>query len=1516
MSWPNWIRTGWRMVVAVGVIAMLSATAHAEELDALNQQMLELLRSGQYAEATTTAERAAAQAKERFGDNHPEHAKAIGRQAHTLLVVKRLVEAEPLFKRALEIATATLPPDHPGIAEALDGLGGLYQWEGANAQAEPLLKKALAIREKTFTADDPGLLDVVTELSNVYLALGRADEDERLLLRSISLVEGKLGLDHPYLAPLLSHLALRRMLSGGITVEDLTSKASGAEDLKMRSAAILGKAIKTGQFDRSTNLVNGPMMSALGDLAGRLSSENKVAEAGRVADLMRELRIKAVNANHAFQVPFGASAWAQLSVYERQNRLSEYETVAKQNIESLEKYIPYQADMEALLSTSCEQFAIFLEKRKNFSQAELYYKRAVALKEAGNNQLEAVETLAGGVLIGDTRMPEGLVSFYEKQGRFADGEEALARALAIREKHQGGEHTDVKDLRQRLTQWRKKHGASQVKSAPLEKPAPVATNVRKDSAPGCSDLLALLDNWETRKVEARKQCPGAVSTRLDLAAALLKNASAFNLYEYASLAQEPFEKRDWPNAVALLSRGVEVTANSARRTGYRFKNTGLTWFDSDLHQVSPPLMLIKAAYRLAAKETSRESELLQTAFIAAQHAHTPAAAVAVAQMVARQGNDDTLLARLVRERQDLVAELVTLDQQSVAAVRQSSQDRDLPADQQRRTRSDAIGLRLTEIDGVLAKDFPDYAALANPDPLSVAETQAQLRADEALVALVDTPQLGMGLTPDSDVPAETYVWVITKAGARWLKADLGGKALAQEVLALRCGLDETYWAVESEQHKQCAQLLRYEGSLPPFDLGRAHSLYSALFGKAGDLIAGKHLLVAPTGPFTSLPFQVLVTQKPNVSIPADPNGYRDVKWLGADHAITVLPSVASLKALRAHVKPSAAVKPFIGFGNPLLDGASDDPVRPTLARRKQVCPASAVAGVAGGTGPKHMAQAPVAATLFRGGATDVEALRQLTPLPETTDELCAVGRGLGATNDDIWLGARMTESSIKDLSAKGQLSRYRIIHLATHGLLAGDTEKFIQGEAEPSLIFTPPDHASEADDGLLTASEVTQLKLDADWVILSACNTAAGGAKEAEALSGLTRAFFYAGARTLLVSHWEVNSDAAVELATGAFDALKADPRIGRAEALRRSQRALIAKGGVNAHPATWAPFVLVGEGGVPQAQLEEPQQKEQQTASESLPLPPQAESRAKSSEDFWRHAWIEPKSGLPDETPRLEKPDQKAVVMAPPAKQLKKSPADPKGGESFCDCADCPEMVVVPAGHFIMGSPKSERDGFGNDEGPQHKVTIAKPFAVGKYAVTFAEWDACVADGGCRGDKSSDEGWGRGDRPVVNVNWEDSKAYVKWLSRKTGKRYRLPSEAEREYFARAGTTTPFWWGSSITPDQANYDSADEPYKGGGATGKSRHQTVPVQSFKPNPWGIYQVHGNVNEWTEDCWNFNHDNAPKDGSARTSGDCSSHVLRGGSFQGEPGRIRSAFRFGWWSGRSNGAGFRVVRTLSTP
>jgi len=199
----------------------------------------------------------------------------------------------------------------------------------------------------------------------------------------------------------------------------------------------------------------------------------------------------------------------------------------------------------------------------------------------------------------------------------------------------------------------------------------------------------------------------------------------------------------------------------------------------------------------------------------------------------------------------------------------------------------------------------------------------------------------------------------------------------------------------------------------------------------------------------------------------------------------------------------------------------------------------------------------------------------LPQLPDTADELNAVAKDLGVSDSDIHLGTDASETTVK----RANLADYSIVYFATHGLVAGD----VKGVAEPSLVLSIPKQPTDFDDGLLTSSEVAQLKLNADWVVLSACNTIAGDKPGAEALSGLARSFFYAGARALLVSHWSVDSEAATRLTTATFDRLKADPKLGRAEALRQAMLAYLNDSASprNAYPAFWAPFALIGEGAV-----------------------------------------------------------------------------------------------------------------------------------------------------------------------------------------------------------------------------------------------------------------------------------------------------------------------------------------------
>lgn len=248
------------------------------------------------------------------------------------------------------------------------------------------------------------------------------------------------------------------------------------------------------------------------------------------------------------------------------------------------------------------------------------------------------------------------------------------------------------------------------------------------------------------------------------------------------------------------------------------------------------------------------------------------------------------------------------------------------------------------------------------------------------------------------------------------------------------------------------------------------------------------------------------------------------------------------------------------------------------------------------------------------------------------------------------------------------------------------------------------------------------------------------------------------------------------------------------------------------------------------------------------------------------------------------------------------------KPGQSFSECTGCPEMMVLPRGSFMMGSPDGQGE---KNEHPQHNVTIAQPLAVSKFVVTFAQWDVCAAQGGCIA-HVLDNGWGRGSQPVVNVSWNEAKEYVAWLSLVTGRIYRLLSEAEFEYAARAGTTTAYPWGDDVKPGGVAMAKCN-----GCSNEPDANQTAPVGSFPPNGFGLYDMAGNVWEWTEDCWHTSYNGAPTDGMSWSGDDweCTDRTMRGGSWFNLPHFIRTATRKGFIpASRDNGIGFRVARTLA--
>jgi CHAT domain-containing protein/tetratricopeptide (TPR) repeat protein len=801
----------------------------------------------------------------------------------------------------------------------------------------------------------------------------------------------------------------------------------------------------------------------------------------------------------------------------------------------------------------------------NRPQAASYRQRALGVYEhlVIDSEPDGVET---------ARYLSVLAALYVNQQRFDAAAAALNRAIQLRQNAWSTRSPQISELRESLARV---HGSEGRDAAPASSDAGAAAKSEaRQCGAGELDVISLLDHWRSRKSEMLARCSVEDWRALnDFADPRYPGWSGDPVRAEAlsGIAYAYYHHQDWANATALYARAAELLRRARRNDADPLLTESVSWKRTD----EPAEFYVRSAYGLAQKENARARDLAASAFTMAQQSVRSAAASALAQMSFRLAKNEPRLAELLRERQSVVDEWRKLDKALADAVLEPPYRRDLTAEQGAWARMGAADARIGDIDRTLAERFPDFAAFAQSPPLSITRTQELLRPDEALVLFLEVPDFRRFAVD------EAFVWVVTKTDVQWERIErrptLRGMPLDARVAFLRCGLDPSNWVTGSQAYERCkalgAPLPRQQEDLGSFAASSAHELYQTLFGQVEDLIKDKHLLIVPSSSLTQLPFYVLVTEKPEASRPGETH-HAEIKWLVDRQSVAILPSVGSLEVLR-RMRPTQAHRALIGFGDPLLDGRPDNPLqvrRASEARARQSCESIAGLGVFEWPALQDL---PLIGSLFRGPLADVEALRRQMPLPETTDELCAVARRLGVPASEIRLGKRMTETTVKTLSAEARLRDYRILHFATHGLVAGD----LGNAAEPALMFSPPETATELDDGLLTASEVAQLDLDADWVVMSACNTAAGASKSAQALSGLARAFFYAGARALLVSHWAVRSQAAVAITTGAFDAQGTDPKIGRAEALRRSIRALIATGGASAHPSVWAPFILVGDG-------------------------------------------------------------------------------------------------------------------------------------------------------------------------------------------------------------------------------------------------------------------------------------------------------------------------------------------------
>jgi CHAT domain-containing protein len=997
--------------------------------------------------------------------------------------VGALVEAQKA-----EAATKRGGTNNYAYVLALNDLARAQQALGRYDEAAVMFRQVLDILQKNVSPTDARVAQVLANLATVYLLQNNVGEAEKLYKHALDITAKTQGTQHPAVARLISNLG---------DVYKYQARYDEAETQYKRALEMAEQT--TGPNSLLVALILNNLTKVYDDQS-RFSDEE---EAGRRALALRE---NALGPNH----PDVAASVNNLAVLsERLGRYVEAERLFHRAVEIWEKSLGPE---HPNFATSLLNLASVYADQERFDEAEALNKRALGIREtAFGPDHPYVATVLNN-----------LIEIYESQGRSAEMEAFAKRALTITAKGFGSDHPDAAKVHRKLGVAYEAQG----RYADAEDEFKRAVDIFTKAFGSNHRFLATVLINQAQLFEHQH--------RFNEADRVYKQALAIN--EKTRGPNHPDTARALDH-LALLSvaqgRPADAIAYSRKATAAFLAHATLGGLGGGQARGAGELLERRTRFFVnhvtslaAAARASVEpaSSLAREAFEIAQWANQSAAAAAVQQLRPRFATGNDALAKLVRQDQDVAAYRRYREKALVEALSKPEGPSSATQIEKIRGQIDDSERKLAAIKAELERDFPDYAALANPRPLKVEEAQRLLGNHEALLFLL--------IGED-----ESYVFALTEDGFDWRTIPAGRNMLADKVMAFRRGLEVD--------------------TMPLFDLSLANELYALLIGPVDEFIRDKgHLLVVPSGVLTALPFHLLVTEKPATSVPVAEGAarYRDAAWLIKRQAVSILPSVPSLQALRLLSHPNQGAKPMVGFGDPVFDPhqAPEDEWRKSRSRGK----AGAYSGY------------------WQGAGLDRNMLiRALPQLPDTADELRAIARSLGASAADILLGRDATVTAVK----RAQLTKYRIVYFATHGLVAGD----VKGVAEPSLVLSIPAKPTDDDDGLLKASEVAQLKLHADWVVLSACNTIAGDKPGAEALSGLARAFFYAGARALLVSHWAVVSDAAARLTTSAFAILSAHPTLGRAEAMRRAMLTFLdAKSpSENAHPAIWGPFAVIGEG-------------------------------------------------------------------------------------------------------------------------------------------------------------------------------------------------------------------------------------------------------------------------------------------------------------------------------------------------
>jgi CHAT domain-containing protein/Tfp pilus assembly protein PilF len=1088
----------------VRITALKRQPDHIEQAYALHNLGRCLRGQKRYREALPPYERALEIKAKQFG---PSHFQVVLTSLHigwVQLNLDNFDAAKHQFSSVLSALRIAFPNGHRDIGYALDGLGrtALYQWRFP--EASKLLEEALAVKRKYLRHDDPQIAYSNSFLGALYASLGQHDKSAKAFRQALEILKKIRSPDHHEVAMASLAVGFGDLLSGKLSI--------GHKEI-VRSYAALRKSLGEKHEQTASAL----SMLALSSL---FNDDWDAAErqARKAVTLRKELKIQDKIVASILEFTLGTLSYFRDDLREAERRLRS----AMRLQEQIAGYgTPFLATSLTLLAQIYIKNGLLDEARGLLLRA---YRLMQSALPPDHYQLGVVQ--------------RSLAMLANERGNPKDAEARYRESLRIFQKNYKAGHFltanvlgelafIIDDLPGRLPEAIKLTRQSIAMHTALNNRPTVNSGI------GHHNLAMQLEKQGRTEeaLQAYETATGILRKFLgpqspNLASTLKAHADYLLELSRPNAALPKFKE-----AVAILT-ARELAHSDQRRDARNVSENRLAFRG-----------LIRAAWRLGAgAETNKKridtSPAETTAFETAQWLLRTQASNAVLKMATRNLAKDPATSRLMRERDAIAARWRSTDKQLAVALSGNGPTLNFNEVPKLRKRLDTAARALRDADKGIANELPQFSTLINPAPLSIKDAQLLLKDNEALIVTSD-------MYEGSKLPEETFVWIITKHRSRWIRSKLGTRSLKQRVSQLRRSLDPTAGGTRGA-------LALGNSATGSFDFAVAHELYQQLLAPAQDVLKSKkHLFLVPSGPLTALPFHVLLTKPPS---PSNQQTFRDAPWLVNQYAITTLPSVASLAALRRNKTRVRPKKEFIGFANPIF----------------QITRESRPIKVAGSTNPKKIVRSY--ARYFRDSSGDAQALSNLTPLPDTEDEVREIAKIFGA-QADIHSGQKASEAEIKRLP----LEDYRIVHFATHGLIAGE----VKGLAEPALALSLPRKATQLDDGLLTASEVATLQLNADWVILSACNTAAGDRPGAEALSGLARAFFYAGTRALLVSHWPVFSPAAVKLTTKTLTAIKNTPGLGRSEALRRAMLDIIKNGEVReTHPSYWAPFVVVGAGG------------------------------------------------------------------------------------------------------------------------------------------------------------------------------------------------------------------------------------------------------------------------------------------------------------------------------------------------